>query len=412
VTGERACAYLVSRYPSVTHTFILGEVAAMRAAGVRVETASIRRVPRDQLLSQTDHEEDARTYALLPASVPALVRAHGAALARAPGAYVKTLWRALRLAHAGGRARLWQLFYFGEAMLLWAWMERKDVRHVHVHHANVSSDVAMLATGFANAAGASRRWTWSITIHGPTELLDVAGHKLRAKIADAAAVVCTSDFARSQVASLADPSTLEKVTTVRCGIDVERFAPGTGGERDAGATLEVLCVAALSRRKGHRVLIEALRDAEGVHVTLAGDGAERAALEALVDRHGLRDRVRFLGAVAHDRVADLYRRADIFCLPSFAEGLPTVLMEAMASGLPVVATNVMGTAELVEHGVSGYVLPPARPDLVADALRELAGDAELRLRLGTAGRERVARDYEGTAAVERLRDTLAPLIAS
>jgi colanic acid/amylovoran biosynthesis glycosyltransferase len=398
----------------VTHTFILGEVAAMRDAGVRVETASIRRVGRDQILSARDREEDARTYAVLPTTARLLVGAHLRGLARSPGAYVGTLWRALRLAHAGGRARLWQAFYFGEALLVWAWMERAGVRHIHVHHANVSSDVAMLATRFANAAGADPEWTWSITIHGPTELLDVAGHKLRAKVADAAAVVCTSDFARSQVASLADPGDLEKIVTARCGIDVERFAPD-GRAAPAplqDGPLEVLCVAALSRRKGHRVLLEAIRDLPGVRVTLAGDGVERAALEALAAELGVADRVRFLGAVAHDRVPALYAKADVFCLPSFAEGLPTVLMEAMACELPVVATNVMGTAELVEHGVSGYVLPPARPDRIAGALRELAADAERRERMGAAGRERVARDYESGAASKRLRDVLGPLIAS
>src|SRR5690606_36410441 len=119
--------------------------------------------------------------------------------ARAPRAYVRTLRRVLGLAPAGGRPRLWQLFYFAEAMLLWRWMVQRGVRHVHVHHANVSSDVALLACAYANAAGARRRWSWSLTIHGPTELLDVGAHKLAAKVADAEHVVCTSDFARSQV---------------------------------------------------------------------------------------------------------------------------------------------------------------------------------------------------------------------
>jgi glycosyltransferase involved in cell wall biosynthesis len=315
------------------------------------------------------------------------------------------------MAHAGGRARLWQLFYFGEALLVWAWMERAGVRHIHVHHANVSSDLALLATGFANAAGASPRWTWSITIHGPTELLDVEGHKLRAKVADAAAVVCTSDFSRSQIAALTDPAELAKVTTARCGVDVGRFVP-RDERRVEGGPLELLCVAALSRRKGHRVLLEALRDSPGVRLTLAGDGPERGALEALAAELGVADRVAFLGAVAHDRVPGLYAAADAFCLPSFAEGLPTVLMEAMACGLPVVATNVMGTAELVEDGVSGFVVPPARADLIADALRELAGDLELRARMGAASRARVERDYELDGAIERLRGALGPLIAS
>jgi glycosyltransferase involved in cell wall biosynthesis len=386
----------------------------MRAAGVRVETATVRRVGRDQILSDAYREEDARTFAVLPASLRRLVAAHARGVARSPGAYAATLWRALRLGRGGARARLWQVFYFGEALLVWAWMERCGVRHIHVHHANVSSDVALLATGFANAAGAGRPWTWSITIHGPTELLDAEGHGLRAKVADASLVACTSDFARSQVASLAGPAGLAHVRTVRCGVDVGRFAPPPGGRavHHGGQTpvLQLLCVAALSRRKGHRVLLEALCEAAGVRLTLAGDGPERTALEALARELGVADRVRFLGAVPHDEVPALYAGADAFCLPSFAEGLPTVLIEAMACGLPVVATNVMGTAELVEDGVSGYVVPPARPDRIAAALRALAEDPELRARTGAAGRARVERDYEQTAAIARLRDALGPLI--
>ena len=289
---------------------------------------------------------------------------------------------------------------------MWAWMERRGVRHIHVHHANVSSDVALLATRFANAAGSAPHWTWSITIHGPTELLDVEGHKLRAKVADAARVVCTSDFAHSQVASLTAPGDLAKVVTVRCGVDVERFAP-RAEPRPGGGPLELLCVAALSRRKGHRVLLEALREVEGVRLTLAGDGPERAALEALARELGVADRVRFLGAVAHDDVPGLYRESDAFCLPSFAEGLPTVLMEAMACCLPVVATNVMGTAELVEDGVSGLVVAPARPDRIAGALRGAARRPGLRDRMGAAGpgarRARLRGARGGGTAARRAR---------
>src|SRR3954447_26928161 len=223
---SEACAYLVSRYPSVTHTFIADEVQGLRSVGVRVETATVRRVERHELLSEADHAEDAATHALLPVTVRTLLRCHARAALRSPRAYVATLWRALRAAHAGGRARLWQAFYFAEAILLWQWMEERGVRHVRVHHANVAADVAMLACAFANGAGAEPRWTWSLTIHGPTELLDVTTHKLALKAADAAAVICTSDFARSQVTALLPTDALNGVRTVRCGIDTSAFRPG------------------------------------------------------------------------------------------------------------------------------------------------------------------------------------------
>lgn len=412
--SEEATAYLVSRYPSVTHTFVLGEVRELRARGVRVDTATVRRPPAASIVSERDREERARTRALVPPAPRQLAGAHGRALAGAPVAYVRTLLRALRSAHGGGRARLWQLFYFGEAMLLWDWMRRLRLHHVHVHHANVSSDVALLACAYANARGAAPRWTWSITIHGPTELADVAGHRLADKVADAAIVACISDFARSQVAAVARPRDMAKLHTVRCGIDVEQFRPRAGTPAPpAGA---ILCVGALAQRKGVATLLDALallrREHAEATLTLAGDGPERAALERRARELGIGGAVRFLGAVAHERLPELYAQAQLFCLPSFAEGVPTVLMEAMATEVPVVATAIAGVPELVEHERSGLLVPPARADLLAAALARLLADDALRDRLGREGRRTVAARYERRAAVAALHRLLAPLIRS
>lgn len=416
MTRPEACLYLVSRYPGVTHTFIVGEVRALRAAGVRVETASIRRVGRSELLSEVDRIEAGRTHAILPTNVARLARSHGRALARSPGVYLRTLARALRLSHAGGRPRLWQAFYFVESILLWDWLRSQKIRHIHVHHANVGADVALLTCAYVNASGAWPPWTWSMTIHGPTELIDVDSHKLARKVADAAAVVCISDYARSQILAFARPEDLAKLRTIRCGINIDTFRR-TGPHaaragRDRGA--EILCVAALSRRKGHRVLLQAFAEARrkqpDARLTLVGDGPERAALELQAAELQLGDGVIFTGALGHDRLAALYERADIFCLPSFAEGVPIVLMEAMAMELPVVTSNVMGIPELVEHGRSGLVVPPARPDLLAQALLSLLEDPALREAMGAAGRARVARDYEIRDAVAALHAQLKPLL--
>jgi len=407
-----ACAYLVSRYPSVTHTFVAGEVRGLRAAGVRVETASVRQVPATEALARADREELQRTWAIVPPKPLELVGSHLRALVRHPVAYVATLVRALKMTHAGGRARLWQLFYFGEAMLLWSWMRRHGLHHAHVHHANVSADVALLACAYANRAGADPRWSWSITLHGPTEFFDVVAHKLAAKIADADAVICISDFARSQVASLADPATLAKVHTVRCGIDLSAFSPRE--EQQPASSAEILCVAALSRRKGHAVLLDALpavlREVPHARLTLAGDGAEREFLEARAAELGIADAVRFLGAVEHDRMVALYRAADVFSLPSFAEGVPVVLMEAMAMRIPVVATEIMGVPELVDHETNGLLVPPARPDLLAAALVRLLADPALREQMGKEGRRRVSEDYDARASVSGVRRVLEPLM--
>jgi colanic acid/amylovoran biosynthesis glycosyltransferase len=399
-------AYLVSRYPSQTHTFILNEVRAMREAGVRVETVSIRRVSPEALLADADRREFERTHALLPVPPAQLVRAHARALRHRPFAYMRTLVSALRDSPGGARATLWQLFYFAEAMLLWAWLGDRGVRHIHVHHANVSSDVAMLACRFAN-------WTWSLTVHGPTEFADVPGHKLRLKTEAADAVICVSDYARSQLLSIVDGDVRGRLPTVHCGVDIERFSP-----RDPAPVegpFSVLTVAQLARRKGIDVLLDAvalLRERDvPVEAVIVGDGDERRSLEARARRLGLDDAVTFAGAVGQDRIPDYYARASVFCLPSFAEGIPIVLMEAMARELPVVATAIMGVPELVVHGRNGLLVPPARADELAAALEELARDPALREQLGREARERVAEAFELRSSVRGLLDVLGPLIA-
>ncbi len=414
MSGVRS-AYLVSRYPAVTHTFIQTEVQALRRQGVAIQTFTVRRAQPGELLSPSDRQEDRATIALLPVRPLRLAVTHLRALVRSPAAYASTLAHAQRMGTGGPRATLWQLFYFAEAILLHAHLRARDIRHVHVHFANVASDVALLACRYGNRAeGGSGAWSWSLTVHGPTELLDLATHKLAEKARDAALVICTSDFARSQVLACLDGSDGARVRTVRCGIDVTRFAPG-GDDQTEHEPLRVLNVAGMSRRKGQAELVEAIALVHGrgqpVHLTIVGEGPERRALEQSVAARGLSQVVTFAGALGHHEMPEAYRSADLFCLGSFAEGVPTVLMEAMASGLPVITTNVMGIPELVEHGVTGLLVPPARADALADAIQLLREDSDLRERLGAAARERVISAYEVETATRRVRAELERIVA-
>ncbi len=392
------CAYLVSRYPAITHTFILSEIRALREQGAEIHTASVRRAACAEVLAPEDEREHSHTHALLPTTAGKLIGAHGRAFGRSPLAYVKTLLRSLRLSPGGARAGLWRLFYFAEAILLWDWLEKKSLRHVHVHFANVASDVAMLTTQFGNATGDPRRWSWSLTLHGPLEILDMHTHRLAAKVHSADLVVCTSDFVRSQLMGLVEQECWPRLKTCRSGIDTRQYHPGDRA-RDNGDPITILNVAGMSRRKGHELLLDALAELRdrGIpfRAVLVGDGEERCRLEWHATALKLnRDQVHFCGALGQDAVPDEYLKADVFCLPSYAEGVPTVLMEAMASELPVVGTHIMGVPELIEHERSGLLVPPARADALADALVRLAADAELRARLGRAARERIEREFE------------------
>jgi colanic acid/amylovoran biosynthesis glycosyltransferase len=407
-------AYLTSAYPAISHTFILREVEALRGRGLEITTFSIRRAPADQILSEADRRAVETTVAILPPRWGRLLATHLRLLLRAPGAYLRTLRAALDLAPSGLRGRLWQLFYFVEAVVLWSECRQRGIRHVHVHLANAAADLAMIASRLGTTLEPERPWSWSFTMHGPTEFYDLRHFRLPEKVADAAFVVCISDFARSQLMGLSDPAVWERLRVVHMGIPVERFTISRNGHSPERPT--ILYIGRLVPEKGQAVLLEAaarLREqGREVEVKLAGEGELRGHLEGLCRELRIADRVTFLGAVAQDKVRDLYAEASIFCLPSFAEGVPVVLMEAMAMGLPVVTTRIAGIPELVEDGSGGVVVAPGRADELAARLGELLDNPERRRELGRLGREKVLAEFDAEDSAAQLHDVFEELCPS
>lgn len=409
-TQPLRCAYIASRYPYVSHTFILREVLALRARGAEVETVTVRRPDPADVIGRVDEQELASTFAILPTTPGRLIAAHAAAIGHGPLAYFRTLLESLRDAPLGLRTTTWQFFYFVEAVLLWRWLERRALRHVHAHHANVATDLAMIATRLAVRLGESN--TWSFTVHGPADFERSDAHKLGLKASRADAVVAISDFARAQILALTGPEHQDRVSVIHCGVDLSNYSMTP---RSAGSgPMRVLTVGRLEKRKGHAILLQAVaalrRDDTRVALTVVGDGPERPALESLADELGIADDVSFAGALAADAVTGLYADADAFCLASFSEGVPIVLMEAMASGVPVVATSIAGIPELVEDGRSGLLVTPGSVDELAAAIARLDGDPEARERYAQAGVERVADRYslaDSAAELERLFDRIA-----
>ena len=394
-------AYIASRYPFVSHTFILREVTALRRAGAQVDTYTVRRPGPEHLLSAQDREADATTEALVPPRPAEFAVAHLRALITTPERYLTTLRLALSLRPPGARGALWQVFYFGEAVSLWSKCRRRKTHHLHAHHANVAADVALLA---AHLGGSG--WTWSFTMHGPTELFDVREHRLAQKAARADGVVCISEYARSQVMGLVGTEHWDKLRIVHCGLDVERFA---AVDRRGRPAREILSVGRAVPVKGQALLIEAIaeltRRSVDARLTVIGDGPQLAELRELAERLGVADRVVLAGAVGQEEIDGYYERADVFALPSFAEGLPVVLMEAMATGLPVVATRITGIPELVDEGVSGHLVAPGRVDGLVDAIaRLLAETPERRAEMGRRGREEVESEFAIERTVEQLID--------
>jgi glycosyltransferase involved in cell wall biosynthesis len=403
-------AYLMSHYPVVSHAFVLREVEHLRAAGVPVDTLSVRRTPPGELLAEADRRAAATTFSVLPTSPGRLLGAHADALLRSPRRYLSTLALALRTGAPGARERLWHLFYFAEAMILLRHCRRAGISHIHAHFADSATDVAMLVTHYRGGQRVDgRECTWSLAVHGSVEFYNVIRHGLEAKLASAHFAVAISDYGRSQLMLLTANDAWEHIHVVRCGVDLEVYRPPERRSDSADAA-RIVFVGRLLHGKGLPLLFEAVSRLRAggldVTMTIVGDGPERAALETQARQLGLSNHVDFAGAVGQDDIRALYAAADIFCLPSFAEGIPVVAMEAMAMALPVVTTRITGVPELVEDGEQGLLVPPGRADRLADALELLVRAPSERRRMGDAGRRKVSEDFDVARSARQMRSVL------
>ncbi len=383
-------AYLVSRYPAVSHTFILREVRQLRALGFEIHTASINAPDRTaEQLTAEEREETAATYYVKAHGVPGAVIAHLAALGSWPLAYLGGMIFAMRLGGTDLRGLVYSLLYFVEAVMVGRWMEKKKLTHLHVHFATPASNVGLIAAQVYQIS-------FSFTVHGPDEFYDVSHYRLAEKIAGASFICCIGSYARSQLMKLSPTFEWDKFEVSPLGVDSAAFTPRLF--RDQPETFELICVGRLVPAKGQHILIAALhrlvQEGRRLHLRLVGDGPDRGSLEEMVKRDGLQERVIFEGAVNQDRIRDLYREADAFVLASFAEGIPVVLMEAMAMEIPCVTTFITGIPELIRDGVDGLLVPPSDVEALAGAISKLMDDAVLRRELGKQGRARVMDKYD------------------
>jgi glycosyltransferase involved in cell wall biosynthesis len=383
-------AYLVSRYPAISHTFILREVLALRARGFEIAVASINDPDRpDAGLTGEERAEAASTYYVKRHGVAGALGALVATLFTRPGGFLRGLSAAIRLGGSDVKAIAKHLAYFVEALMVGRFVTKRGLSHLHVHFMTPASAVGLLVTKVFPV-------TFSMTAHGPDELYDVTAYRLKEKL-EASRFVCTiGRYCRSQLMRLTDPVHWEKYEVTPLGVDLEAFSPRPF--RESPDPFEVICVGRLVPAKGQHVLLGAVANlvAGGRKILLrfVGDGPDRASLEAQARSTGLGSAVVFEGSVNQDRIRALYSTADAFALASFAEGIPVVLMEAMAMEIPCVTTFITGIPELIRDGVDGLLVAPSDEEALAGAIARLMDDAVLRRTLGAAGRRRVAERYD------------------
>jgi colanic acid/amylovoran biosynthesis glycosyltransferase len=398
-------AYLVSQYPAASHTFIRREVLNLRARGLEVETFSVRHPTALAKLAAVDQREARSTWYLLPAEPGRLVRSHVRALSRRPGAYASTLRRALGHRPPGLKGLVWSAFHFVESIDLAAELERRCVDHLHNHFANSGANVGYLAAHYLDLE-------WSFTLHGSSEFDYPAGLLLREKLEAARFVACVTHFGRAQAMRMVDPRHWHKFHIVRAGIEPPTRAHGTvqNGARPLGRP-RIVCVARLAAEKGHIGLLRAFADlihGQDAELELLGDGPEARRIEDAIEELGLQQHVRMRGQVPEEVALAAMANATVVVLASFMEGLPVVLMEALALGVPVIAPCVAGIPELVEHGVSGLTFAPGDWASLARMLRAVIQDPALAQRLAFEGRRRVEAEYFVERSIQPLLAALDP----
>lgn len=402
--ARRPVGVLVSRFPLITETFILREIEELERQGQPVVL-----IPMIQEHPEVVHEE-ARRWEDRAVTTPfmsvAVLRAFGRAWLRKPRRMFHVLFWIIKKTVLHPRILVKSLALFPKSVYLASVVRQMSVRHLHAHFATHPTTMAFI---IASLTGIS----FSFTVHAHDIFVDRT--LLREKIRAATFIRSISKFNKAFLENLYPRAGAGKIHVVRVGIEPERYRSDDGSAARSGA-VKLLCIAAMKPYKGVPFLIEAadiLRH-EGVdfRLEIIGSGPLMNRVAQSVTAFDLEDRVRLCGVLPQDQVAEKIRDADIFVLPSIIaadgqmEGVPVALMEAMAAGKPVVSTSISGIPELVEHGSSGLLVDPANPRQLAEALRQLIEDSELRERFAQKGRERVERDFDLRKVVRELIERL------
>ncbi len=397
-----ALAYLSHVLPNLTETFIYREIFQIRERGFDVRTYSLRR-PEPSYVAEEARPIYVTTWYLLPVGMSALVASHCSFIFRGPVEYARTLWRMVGGTHSRPRDRLRSLTHFGEGVVLARRMQHDGITHIHAHFASQAASVARvvhLLTGIPYSFTGHAHDIWHDRILLPE------------KIEEARFVATCSQMGKRYLVSQAPAGASEKIRVVYHGLDVQAFpyiANGEGRGKDL-----ILSVGRLTPQKGFPDLIKACAILKSRAVRfrciIIGRGEDKEQLQGLIESAGLAGLVTLQGAVAQERIREYYRRAWVFALPCVdtadgnRDGIPNVLMEAMAMGLPVVTTTNSGQPELIRDGVDGLLVPAHSPLVLAEAIARLFDDGELRERIRTAARRRMEDAFDCRKTIEPLVD--------
>jgi glycosyltransferase involved in cell wall biosynthesis len=381
-------AYLVNQYPKISHAFVRREILAVEKAGCEVFRYSLRRT-REALPDALDRDEAAMTRAVLDVGPIGLFLALVAAFVGRPAAFFRTLRLAWVVGRRSERGIVRHVIYLAEACVLLRWFTRENIEHVHAHFGTNSTTVAMLCRTLGGPS-------YSFTAHGPEEFDKAPLLGLGHKIKRAAFVAAISSYGRSQLFRRCPFQDWPKIDVIRCGVDASFFG-------DAPAPMprqpRMLAIGRFCEQKGQLLLIEAMarlrREGNPAELVLIGDGNLRGEIEAAIQRNDLGKHVQIVGWADGATIRKTLDESCALVMPSFAEGLPVVIMEAMARARPVLSTYVAGIPELVVPGRNGWLVPAGSIDALTHAIQDMVATPQERLaEMGFRAREDVLRQHE------------------
>lgn len=391
-------AYVLNTYPQPSHSFIRRELQALERQGFEVSRIAMR--PSDStLLDPGDQAEARQTDYVLQRGGGALLAGFLSETITRPKAMLRAARAAVRLGRRSSVGVLRHLIYLIEAVQVKRRCAADQIEHVHAHFGTNATTVALLTF----LLGGPR---YSFTTHGPEEFDAPHALSLGEKVNQAKYAVGVSSFGKSQLSRWADFGSWDKIKVVHCGIEPEKFPEP---EPMPTGPLRLVAIGRFVEQKGQMILVRALQRAveqcPDLHLSLIGDGEMRADLEGAVLTAGLETHVTFTGWLSEEGVRKELSAAHALVMPSFAEGLPMVVMEAMASGRPVLATYIAGTPELVVPGQTGWLVPAGDSETLAAAMVQISGTDRSQLEaMGKAGRARVLERHDSAKEAAKLAD--------
>lgn len=359
--------YLCSEYPALSHTFIDKEIDALENKKFKIYTASINYPKNTDKFSKDYKERLEKTYYIKREKKINIVKILLVYMLSKPLVFMKAFLRAYNLSYKKGVKNFKKFIgYFVESTLLHNYMVKNKIEHVHIHFANPASTVALIAKTFGNIE-------YSISVHGPDEFYNTNENLISEKVEEAKFIRTISHFCTSQLMRESRPENWSKFNIVRCGIDLKQFREKEKKEEEK--IINIVCVGRLTPSKGQNILVDAIENISKVNknfkLTLIGGGEDYEYIKEKIKSKNLSSFIDLRGPVAHEVVRDSLGNADIFVLPSFAEGIPVALMEAMAMKIPVISTKINGIPELIEHGKNGFLVEASNEESLRKILIDL-----------------------------------------